>query len=358
VLEAVRRSSLLWPTGSIALVVVVALGAFLLYRKGDRSNTHLIHLAASALLCAQSCFLLFAGVGINSYAPVAYPVTPAVATLERIVGSNLLGLDSGNINCVGKLPKQSGHCGIGVWEHDGFYPETNLAYGVAEFAMHDPLIPTSYFAAWPVPDAAQTNLTAYMFAPDIDSVALARLYGVRYVLALAGEPPPSGMRLVARISGQALYLVPDSGRFTFIDSAATKALVITASHPSDDRYVLSVKTPRAAVLTARITAFKGWHATADGKSVPLGRSSGDLLSVDVPSGTTNITLYYRPRAFVEGVLLGGVALAGFLVAAVVTRSKRLRKRVRGLGRWKPARWLFGRPIVDDLDSLARGASYS
>jgi Bacterial membrane protein YfhO len=336
VLEAVRRSSLVWPSASMALVVVVALGAFLVYRKGARPNAHLICGAAFALVCAQSCFLLFAGVGINSYAHVAYPVTPAVASLERIVGSNLLGLDSGNINCVGKLPKQSGHCGIGVWEHNGFYPETNLAYGVTEFAMHDPLIPTSYFAAWPVSNAAQTNLTAYMFAPDIDSVALARLYGIRYVLALAGEPPPSGMRLVERISGQALYLVPDSERFSFVGGGATKARVISAVHPSDDRYVLTVKTPHAAVLTGRITAFEGWHATADGVGIPVGRSSGDLLSVDVPSGTTEITLYYRPRAFVEGLLLGLIAVGGFVVAAVITYRKRIRKRVRGFGRWKPA----------------------
>jgi uncharacterized membrane protein YfhO len=104
--------------------------------------------------------------------------------------------------------------------------------------------------------------------------------------------------------------------------------VLSAAHPSDDRYVLSVKTPHAAVLTARITAFAGWHATADGTSVPLGRSNGDLLSVNVPSGTTNITLYYRPRALVEGVLLGGTALAGFVVAALVPRAKRLRRRLR------------------------------
>ena len=325
-LEAVRRSSLLWPTGSIALLVVVALAAFLVYRKGAPSGTRFTQGVALALLCAQSCFLLFAGVGINSYAPVAYPVTPAVATLERIVGSNLLGLDGGNINCAGLTLRQSGQCGIGVWEHDGFYPETNLAYGVAEFAMHDPLIPTSYFAAWPVPDAAQTNLTSYMFAPDISSVALAHLYGVGYVLALSGEPPPPGMQLVGVISGQALYRVPDSNRFSFVDSATTKALVINASHPSDDRYVLAVRTPHAAVLAAKITAFEGWHATADGRSVPIGRSSGDLLRVDVPSGTTEITLYYRPRALVEGVLLSGVALAGIVAAAVVTRSKRFRKR--------------------------------
>jgi hypothetical protein len=332
VLEAVRRSSLLWPTASIGLVLVVALGALLLYRKRNRSSTRLACAIAFAFLCAQASFSLFAGVGINSFAHVAYPVTPAVTTLQRIVGANLLGLDSGNVDCVGLSPKKSGHCGIGVWERNGLYPETNLAYGIAEYAMHDPIIPTSYFAAWPVPDAAQTNLTAYMFAPDVDSVALARLYGIRYVLALPGEPPPSGMRLVAHISGQALYLVPDSGRFSFLDSAATKALVIASSHPSDDRYVVSVKTPDAAVLTARITAFPGWHATANGRSVPIGRSTGDLLSVKVPSGTTEITLYYRPQALDEGVILGVIALAGLVVAAISTRRKWLRKRLRGLAR--------------------------
>jgi hypothetical protein len=139
------------------------------------------------------------------------------------------------------------------------------------------------------------------------------------------------MRFVKRISGQALYFVPDSERFTFADATSTKAVVLDASQPSDDRYVLSVKTPQAAVLTARITDFDGWHATADGQSIPVLRSSGDLLRVEVPSGTTQITLYYRPRSFVEGVLLAGAALAAFVMAAALVACRnRFRRRADSL----------------------------
>ena len=48
---------------------------------------------AALALAGQSAFLLFAGVGISSYASVEFPVTPATAELAHYVGSNLVAID-------------------------------------------------------------------------------------------------------------------------------------------------------------------------------------------------------------------------------------------------------------------------
>ena len=42
---------------------------------------------------------MFAGVGINSYFTTAFPTTPAVATVQRTVGSGLFALDGSNVSC-------------------------------------------------------------------------------------------------------------------------------------------------------------------------------------------------------------------------------------------------------------------
>jgi hypothetical protein len=324
-LEAIRRASLFWPTASMAFVLILALVVILSKNSSEHSLMRLARRTAIALIAIQSAFLVFAGNGINSYAQVAYPVTSAVASLRQIVGSNLLGLDSGNVDCRSVSPSRHGRCGVRDWEDNGFYPEINVVYGVKELALYDPTIPQSYFDAWPVLDAAQVSKKVDLFAPDIDTVALARYYGVRYVLALPGEPPPHGMRQVARIAGQSLYSVPGSSQFSF-NATAMDATVLASSQPSDNRYVITVRVRRPEVLVSRITAVTGWHAVANGRGLPVRGSNGDFLSIEVPAGTTSISLYYWPRSFSVGLLLAATTLAGFIVWTITAVIRRRHPR--------------------------------
>ncbi len=183
--SSVRESSLWWPSAEAVLLTLLA-GALPLVARSPRTWRASVKrlrrafaLGAGALLGAQSAFLLFAGVGINSYAPVSYPVTPATATLTGIVGTGLVGLDGANTDC-GTQPTPP--CGLRQWEGIGFYPVMNIGYGVAELATHDPLVPKAYFDGFPVPNNDQDGGGTNLFAPSIDTLALARLYGVQYVL--------------------------------------------------------------------------------------------------------------------------------------------------------------------------------
>jgi hypothetical protein len=340
-LESLRRSSLIWPTASIVLVLVLAGAAWALRKRGDHKAPGLARAGALTLLAAQSSFLLFAGVGLNSYSHDAFPVTPAAATVQQVVGTKLLGLDGENTDCNPTTPHNGPFCGVRFWTGAGFYPEMNIGYGVDELAMHDPTIPQAFFDAWPVPNAEQvTPINLNLFAPAIDTVALARRYGVSYVLYLPrkGDKPPVGMRLVATAAGEQLYAVPGASQFSFVANAgangaagtasgsAPAATVTSVTHPGDARYVVNVRVTRAAKLAVRITDVTGWHATADGKSVPVERYDGGLLSVEVPAGTHTVVLHYWPKRFTEGILLALVALLGFVVWAVLLAVGRRRGR--------------------------------
>lgn len=332
-LESLRRSSLIWPSASIALVVVLVLAAALLGRRtGRRGAAAAGRAAAVVLLAAQSAFLLFAGVGINSYAHDAYPVTPAVAELQSVVGSSLVGLDGANTNCATGA-RSASTCGVRYWLGVGFYPEMNIAYGIDELGMHDPTIPQRYFDAWPVPDADQvTPVNLNLFAPSVDTVALARRYGVAYVLAEPGRPAPAGMRLVATIAGEGLYAVPGAARFSFVGrngKAVAGARVTSIAHPGDARYVIGVHVGQATTLALRVTDVTGWHATADGKTLSVRRYDGAFMSVEVPAGTRTVVLRYWPRRLTEGLALAAAALVLLLAWALLLAGRR---RQSGRGR--------------------------
>jgi len=322
VLESLRRSSLLWPTASLAvLAVLLVLAVALRHWPAARARVA-SRIAGLVLLGIQSAFLLFAGVGINSYAHDAYPSTPAVSTVQSVVGGSLLGLDGANTTCDGGAASGA-YCGVRYWTGIGLYPEMNIPYGIDELAVHDPTIPQAYFGAWPVPDAGQVSPVGLnLFAPSVDSVALARLYGVAYVLAGPGRPAPPGMRPVATVAGETLYEVPGSRRFTFAGAGGARgegagARVLAVSHPGDARYVVDVRVARPSTLTMRVTDVPGWHATAGGAELVIHRAPGDLMSVVVPSGTSTVVLHYWPDRLAEGLALAGAAVVALLAWAVL-----------------------------------------
>ncbi|HUZ20108.1 MAG TPA: YfhO family protein [Acidimicrobiales bacterium] len=334
---ALRRASLWWPTGSIALVLVLALAAFAFRRRtsGDAA-LHAGRLAGAGLLAAQGAFLLFAGVGINSYATTAYPVTPAVAELQARVGTQLLGLDGPNLAC--PPPGAQPFCGVRDWTGTGFYPVMNVPYGIDELGLHDPTIPQAYFDSWPVPnEQQQTPLNLNLFVPQVDTVALAHRYGVRYVLVHPGLPAPVGMRLVARLSNAGstmrLYEVPGSARFSFDGPAG---VVTSVAHPGDATYDIEVRVGERSRLVLRVTDVSGWHATADGKPLAISRHDGALMSVVVPAGTRTVVLHYWPSRLTLGFALALVALAVLGIWSLWGRLGRLVKRGRTHGALVPS----------------------
>jgi hypothetical protein len=310
--QALRRESLWWPTATMALLLLLYLVLFATQSLGGSFRRWIGRLLAAALVCSQGAFLVVAGVGINSYFRNPFPTTPGVVTLQRVVGSGMFAADTPNITCANPLPSRINKpCGVRLWEGYGFIPNVQGGYGIDELGMHDPVIPQSYFNAWPVPDSGQTfKGNVGVFSPSITSVALARRYGVTDVLVPPGVAAPKGMKVVAEIpyphnSPIQIASVPGSARFTFLHSPG--AVVTSASHPGDASYDLHVRVRSQATLVLHVTYVPGWHLSANGRPVALSEYQG-MMKATLPAGTTVVVAHYWPRAFTEGIILAVLAL--------------------------------------------------
>jgi hypothetical protein len=277
--QHLRIASLWWPTGTLVLLVIAT--AVISYWARHRPPWRLRspeRALGLVLLSAQSGFLLFAGVGINSYSPTAFPPTSAVSRLKSVVGDSLVGIDGENTS-------------IRIWAGIGLYPNMNIGYGVDELAIHDPMVPEAYFKSWPVADAGQVSSGPLLFAPDVTSASLARRYGVAYILAAPGVPTPSGTSLVARIDHLGLYSVPDSARFSVI-SAHNGDAVTSVSQRGDRSWTVHVRAREAGTLELALTDVPGWHVRVDGVAEPVERSRGTLLAAKLPAGARVVRVTY------------------------------------------------------------------
>jgi hypothetical protein len=315
--RSLRRSSLIWPSATLIGLALVIGVALVVRRK------HASRLFMGSLVGGQASFLLFAGVGINSYAPSAYPVTKNVATVQGIVKSAIVGLDSGNETCP---PQVSASCGVRGWAGIGFYPEINIGYGIDQLGTHDPITPQAYFDAWPVENAGQGIGGVNLFSPNVNTVALAKTYGVSYVLVSPHQPMPAGMVPVAHLSTNAgietLVHVPGVSRFSFTSDADH----VRSSTQAPSSYRLVVDAPVASVLRASVTDVPGWHAEANGRALSITRAPGDLIALQVPAGTSTIELSYHPRT-VEIGAFGALIAAVALGAAGAFNTVRKRRRL-------------------------------
>ncbi|HLX77631.1 MAG TPA: hypothetical protein VKR27_02015, partial [Acidimicrobiales bacterium] len=200
--RALRRESLWWPTATAAFLVFswlfVLVSSFV---KHAGFRKWLSRSIAATFVSAQAAFLVFAGVGINSYFHQPFPSTPSVDIVTRLVGNGMLAADTTNTSCENLPPTRINKpCGVRLWEGYGFIPNVQAGYGLDELGMHDPIIPKTYFAGWPVPDSGQTFTgNVGVFSPAITSSALARRYGVTDVLIPPGVPVPKGMNPVANV---------------------------------------------------------------------------------------------------------------------------------------------------------------
>lgn len=304
---SLRHDSLIWPIGLVAATIVAGALFVANGQMRHRPAARRLGLAGAAVLAGgEAAFLLFSGVGINSYSHNFYPETPAIARLKAIVGSELVGLDTGN-------PTRDQ-----AFEGVGFFPEVNLGYEVNEYAGHDPLLPQSYFTTWAAIPGSGKGGPGF-FVPDIDSATTARRYGVAWILE-APDPSlgaPAGARYVATVAGERLYAVPGAARFGFVGVAASRDRVTATAHPVASTWTVRVRAPVRAELVVRITDVPGWHATVDGHAVVLGTPDGLMMQVSVAPGTHTIHLWYLPSRFVDGLFIALIVLLAFAVAGIL-----------------------------------------
>jgi hypothetical protein len=225
---------------------------------------------------------------------------------------------------MGSCPSVNSFSGIGIM------PNANIAYGVDQFSAYDPLISRAYYTSY----AAATHSPAPiaspgLFCPAITTTALAREYGVSFVLEPPGSPGLVGTTYVATLAGEGLYRVPDSGRATLSPighspGVPSAARVVTITSPNPTTWNLSTKSTASSILRLRLTDVPGWNATIDGKPLRLEDWDGVMLQARVPPGPHVIELHYWPRALSLGIIwavVSVVGLSGLLLIAYV-RQKR------------------------------------
>ena len=333
-----------WSVGGLAVGLVVAL---ITWRQMGRSAVGRVEPTAStgvqirssvwsagqwcgaALLVFETTFLVANGAGMWASSATGFPVTPATSSYQRIVGTSTVGF--GVSECL--LPP-----GLGIRVN------ANVAYGVHQLAVYDPLTPSMYYTAWTKQTGRPAGYPGFShYCPAISTVQEARLYGVGYVLEPGRSPGPAGSVFAAELDGQGIYRIPGSSPATLLHMASGSTLPpieddgtpIGVSHPDPASWRMATTSSVRSVLRLRLVDVPGWHATIDGRPLTLERFAGVMLQARIPPGRHLIVVQYWPTRFSIGLVLAVVSALGLLVALVwsgVSRrrsSRRLGPRSRG-----------------------------
>jgi hypothetical protein len=307
-----RADSFIWPAVE-AVVGLAACGLLSLGLRGRPDRTR--WWAGAVLIACETAFLAGVGASLWSSSPTFLEPTTAEVSLVKAVGSSVVGFGARSCEAPPTI---------------GILPEANTLIGVRELSAYDPITPQEYFQAL----HARPTIPVSAFCPVIRTAAVARLYGVGFVLVHHGQPGPVGGvydQVVGdedlyRIPGVALAtLVPDTARHALpaVD-APGRAVAVTELDPATRRLVTDAAGP--TVLRLRLTDVPGWHATIDGNPLALQRFAGVILQTRIPPGRHVVQLHYLPAAFTVGIATAALSAFGLAGAGLIGWSRRRRQR--------------------------------
>ena len=347
-LVVLRNRSFIWPTIDVAvgLIVVLVLSLAQRHRRrnlvatggavgsngpdGDRtdqppaSGTIRINpwsragwWAGLTLLTFETIFLVVAGAPLVSSSSQGLPRPPAVAALQRAVGSATVGFG-----------------GTRICQDLGILPSVNDVYAVHELGIYDPIIPKGYYQAWADETGKPGGIPTFNeFCPVVTTAAMARQWGVSYVLEPHGDPGPSGGVFDTRVGDEDLYRIPGAAEATLTpapeggglppSAARSTPLAVDRTDPARWKVATDAATPQ--ILRLRLTNVPGWKATIDGHPLALEPYAGIMLQAAVPAGRHVVELRYWPSTFTAGLVLAGCAVVGLVAALIVDHIRRRRR---------------------------------
>ena len=229
------------------------------------------------------------------------------------MGSSLVGLGNSKFG------------GVGL----GLPPDTNAPYGINEFAEYDPITPKSWFTSWVAANGTLPGVSGvFVFAPGIKDARIARRYGVSYVLEPTGSRLPGGT-FVRRIGSEDLYRVSGSSRATLVPATASGTLPAVDSQGeavpiqwlSPSKAQVKTDSSSAQVLRLRVASLPGWHATIDGRALPLTPYLTMMFQAHVPPGHHVIELTYWPTRFTDGIAIAAVTVVAIVVVGIIGRRR-------------------------------------
>ncbi|HEY7583973.1 MAG TPA: hypothetical protein VIB78_10190, partial [Acidimicrobiia bacterium] len=110
---------------------------------------------------------------------------------------------------------------------------------------------------------------------------------------------------------------PDPG--TLITAEAPIRARLQSYQP--DRISIEVESDRATRATVAVAWSPKWHARLDGEALSLSRAADGLLELDLPAGTSMLTLHFRPDVWDRlGLAVSVLTLVGLILLAVQGRS--------------------------------------
>ena len=183
---------------------------------------------------------------------------------------------------------------------------------------------------------------------------LADLFAVRYVLVPAGAPHPAWVHPVlttpggtvganptalprawvaygwrnAHDAGDALALVASSSSRSLFDQpviegvrgapagAAPRATVARVTDNSSEEVTIHAVARHPGFVVLDDSAFPGWQATVDGRSVPWHPVNENFRAVAVGPGPHTIVFRYRPSSVTEGAIITVLSFLALLALAI------------------------------------------
>lgn len=289
---------------------------------GDIRTGRIARVVAIALLVCSTAFLVASGEPLWHSTSSYKVTTPAETALQQAVGSSLVGL--GSKHCF--LPP-----GLGI------RPNANVLLEIRELAVYDPMLPRAYFQSWAATTGESVNAAGFpylsIYCPGITTAAIARVYGVGYVLVSDRNRGPKGSVFDRHIGNERLYRIPDVGDATLTPVLAggrppgltATGKVLPVTHPGPASWKLSTDAAGTQVLRLHLTDTPGWHATIDGRPLALTTFASVMLQATIPAGHHVIELHYWPATFSAGILLAVLAAIGLVVGLVYEGVRRRRE---------------------------------
>ncbi len=278
--------------------------------------------AVVLLFVIQTVTLAATGSSLWQSSSEFLPSSTDITTLQDTVGSATVGFGVGG--CL---------YGFAVL---GLPSETNVAYSVHQASVYDPIIPRSYFTAWRAATGVSGGVPRFAaFCPIVKSAAVARRFGITYVLANPRFPGPSGGVFVRSIGAgserENLYRFPGVSDATLVPAGPRGSIPppyaagapLDPTHPNPSTWQVTTSATDSAVLRLHLSDVPGWRATIDGRPLDLEPFSGVMLQARIPPGRHSIVVTYWPKAFSAGLVL---ALLGVVVLVVPLALVPLRRR--------------------------------
>jgi hypothetical protein len=318
----IQSTSFRWAAPQLGALIVIGVLLSLANRDQGKPSLRFRFPVAmgAALVGLQAVFLLIATPSLWASASTSFPETPADTALIAAVGHARVGFES--------CPSVLDIPGLGILS------ESNDAYGLSEATVFDPILPTSYFESYYDAIGQPPVVTGKGgFCPSLRTAALARHFGVGFILASSRSEAPAGTTFKQTVGDEDLYEVPGAGIITFgsetesPDSADATVADVSTSDPSSLKTVVDVARP--SIMYVHVTDYAGWSATIDGQDLPLMTWAQTMLKAAIPPGRHLIVLQYFPRTFRAGLFLAGATALALVVALLFQLRRRAPRSQQG-----------------------------